>query len=88
MPCSLKHEKILSILESSQLEEATEEKLIDYYVTPPAFGSGGRLEFKYGEVQFDADGKLKLLCFLPDGQTNRWLWLGKEKSVVSTNQAF
>lgn len=75
--------QILSLLDCDQLDEPSENNLTDIYINPPAFGSGGRLEFRNGEMQFDPAGKLRLFRFLPRGQTNHYVWLSTMQSVIT-----
>jgi len=79
---------IIVLLGCDQLDPATEANLTDFYINPPAFGYGGRLEFTNGEVQFDCHGRLRYFSLLPRGQTNFWLWLGTKRSLISTNEAY
>lgn len=80
--------QLLSVLECDQLDEPNDKSMTDIYINPPAFGFGGRLEFKNGEVLFDTAGKLRFFRFLPRGQTNYWAWLSTEQSRISAEDAY
>ena len=80
--------QIFSILGWDQVRQLRAENLVDFYINPPAFGPGGRLEFRDGEIQFDEAGKLRCFYFLPDGLTNYYAWQSSRDTTISSNEAY
>jgi hypothetical protein len=80
--------EIIAVLGCTQLDDPRPENLTDLYVTPPAFGSGGRIAFKNGHVEFDSEGKLRSFDLVPRGHGDRVDWQHTAKSLITTNEAY
>jgi hypothetical protein len=79
-----------SVLEalSWDAQSLMETNLLDVYVTPRAFGRGGDIQLKNGEVHFGAEGYLEIFDLLPPGQTNKFVWASIAEATIDTNRAF
>ncbi len=80
--------RILGVLELDPANQPCEVTFTDVFVTPPAFGAGGRVTFERGEIQFDRVGKLRYFSCLPPGHSNYWEWAESAKSNISRQDAF